>query len=94
MKISKLVEILTSLCEKEPESDVVFDTYRSVDEIIPSSVYDLIGVGVEHKNCKTVIKLSFEERLNKENKHPCRMKNMNIKLLKSNLENSEGENNE
>jgi len=79
MNVGKLEEILKCLSDKE--ADVVFDTYRSSEEYLSHIVYDLVNVGIEHKNDKTMIKLAFEERPCKDTKQHCRIKNMNIKAL-------------
>ena len=94
MKLEKLVEILSLIADKEPNADVIFDNCRNCDEFMPSLTYDLFSISIENKNDKTLIKLAFEEREAKTNKHPCRIKNMNIRLLNNEIEKEEGEDNE
>lgn len=79
MNVSKLVEILKNLSDQDAE--VIFDTYRNNEEFLPNYIYDLVNVGIEYKNDKTMVKLAFEERPRKDVKNSCRIKNMNIKIL-------------
>lgn len=91
MKINKLLEVIKCLQEVEPDADVVLDTFRNNDEILPDSVYDLTGINIEYKNNIPMIKLLFEERVQKKPEHKCRMKNMNIRALDLNQGGSDNE---
>ncbi len=91
MKTNKLLEVVKCLQEIEPDADVVLDTCRTNDEILPDSIHDLIGINIEYKNNKPLVKLSFEEHSQKKPEHKCRMKNMNIKILNLNEGDTENE---
>ena len=79
MKVNKLEELLSSL--KDKNADIILDTNRISDEIKYNSIYDLIILSIENKDDKTVIKLAFEERENKNQKcNMSRIKSMDLGL--------------
>jgi hypothetical protein len=77
MRLNKLIEILESLQNVEPEADIVLNT--SLIDFEPHSTYDLVGINIDYKNSKPLVKLSFEERVSKK-ECTCRMTNMSINM--------------
>lgn len=78
MKVSKLEDILG--CLKDKNIDVILDLSKFQDEIKYNSLYDLTTLSIEEKDDKTMIKLGFEERENKNKKCESRMRSMNFDI--------------